>query len=99
MDEGQRARLRRLVIELTDGGPDMAGLPRHKTGLVERLRELGRDDEAMRIEYGAGFSLYAGEGGVVRIILRLRSGAAAAASSCLTRKTHRWGRKRPLPVA
>ena len=48
----------------------MAGMPRHKTGLVERLRELGRDDEAMRIEYGAGFSRYAGEGGVVWIILR-----------------------------
>ena len=68
MDEGQRARLRRLVTELTDGGVHMAGMPRHKTGLVERLRELGRDDEAMRIEYGAGFSLYAGEGGVVWII-------------------------------
>ena len=72
MDEGQRARLHRLVTELTEGGTDMAGLPRHKTGLVERLRELGRDDEALRIEYGAGFSLYAGEGGVVRIISGVR---------------------------
>ena len=68
MNEGQRAKLRRLVTELTDGGADMAGLPRHKTGLVERLRELGRDDEAMRIEYGAGFSLYASDDGMVWII-------------------------------
>lgn len=70
MNEPQRARLRRLVTELTDGGVHMAGMPRHKIGLVERLRELGRDDEAMRIEYGAGFSLYAGEDGVVWSILR-----------------------------
>ena len=68
MDEGQRARLRRLVAELTGGGQDLAGLPRHKTGLVDRLRELGRHEEAVRIENGAGFSLYAGEGGVVWII-------------------------------
>ena len=46
----------------------LTGLPRHKTGLVERLREQGRHEEADRIESGAGFSLYAGEGGVVWII-------------------------------
>ena len=68
MDEGQRARLRRLVTELTGGGEDLAGLPRHKTGLVDRLRELGRHEEAVRIENGAGFSLYAGDDGVVWII-------------------------------
>ena len=61
MDEDQRSTLRRLVAELT-------GLPRHKTGLVERLRELGRHDEAVRIENDAGFSLHAGEDGVVWII-------------------------------
>ena len=62
------ARLRRLVTELTGGGQDLAGLPRHKTGLVDRLRELGRHEEAVRIENGAGFSLYAGDDGVVWII-------------------------------
>ena len=67
-DEGQRARLRRLVAELTGGGHDLRGLPRHKTGLVDRLRELGRHDEAVRIENGAGFSRHAGEDGVVWII-------------------------------
>ena len=55
MDEGQRARLRRLVTELTDGGQDWAGLPRHKTGLVDRLREQGRHEEAVMIENGTGF--------------------------------------------
>ena len=64
-DEGQRARLRRLVAELTGGGQDLRGLPRHNTGLVDRLRELGRHDEAVRIENGAGFSLHAGEDAVV----------------------------------
>ena len=68
MDEGQRARLRRLVTELTGGGQDLAGLPRHKTGLVDRLCELGRLEEAGLIENGAGFSLYAGDDGVVWII-------------------------------
>ena len=46
----------------------MNGLPRHKTGLVETLREQGRREEAILIENGAGFSLYAGDDGVVRII-------------------------------
>ena len=73
MNEPGRARLRRLVTELTDGGANMAGLPKEKTSLVEKLRELGREDEAVRIEYGAGFSLYVGEGGVVWIISGGRS--------------------------
>ena len=68
MDEGQRSRLRRLVADMTDGGAHVAGLPRHKTGLVERLREEGRHEEADVIENGAGFSLYAGDDGVVWII-------------------------------
>ena len=68
MDEGQRARLREIVAGMTDGGRDMAGLPRHKTGLVDRLREEGRLSEADRVENGAGFSLYAGDDGVVWII-------------------------------
>ena len=65
MDEGQRARLRRLVADMTDDGAHVAGLPRHKTGLVERLREQGRHEEANLIENGAGSSLYAGDAGVV----------------------------------
>ena len=73
MNEPGRARLRRLVTELTDGGTDMAGLPKEKTSLVEKLRELGREDEAVQIEYSAGFSLYVGEGGVVWIISGGRS--------------------------
>ena len=71
MDEGQRARLRRVVADMTNGGADMARLPGHKTGLVERLRQQGRDEEADVIENGAGFSLYAsddGDDGVVWII-------------------------------
>ena len=68
MDEGQRAGLRKIVAGMTDGGRDMAGLPRHKTGLVDRLREEGRLGEADRIENGAGFSLYVGDNGVVWII-------------------------------
>ena len=67
MDEGQRARLRRPVSEMTDSGQDMVGLPRHMTGL-ERLREQGRHEEADLIENGAGFSLNAGDDGVVWII-------------------------------
>ena len=70
MKETERRRLRQLVRELTRGGRDLAGLPRSKTDLAGKLRELGRDGEARRIEYGAGFSFYAGEGedGVVWII-------------------------------
>ena len=68
MDEGQRARLRRLVADMTDGGAHMAGLPRYKPGLVERLREQGRHEEADKFENGAGFSLYAGDDRVVWII-------------------------------
>ena len=56
MDEGQRERLRRLVAELTGGGQDLAGLPGHKTGMVERLCELGRYDEAVRIENGGSLA-------------------------------------------
>ena len=68
MDEGQRARLREIVAGMMDGGRDMAGLPRHKTGLVDRLREEGRLSEADRIENGAGFSLGNDDDGVVWII-------------------------------
>ena len=46
----------------------MARLPRHKTGLVERLREEGRHKEAVLIENGAGFSLSASDNNVVWII-------------------------------
>ena len=53
---------------MTDGGAEMAQLPGHKSDLVERLREQGRNDEADRIENGSGFSLYAGDNGVVWII-------------------------------
>ena len=42
MGEGQRARLRKIVTEMTKGGEHMEGLPRHKTGFVDRLREHGR---------------------------------------------------------
>ena len=55
MDERQRARLRRIIADMTEGGADMARLPRHKTGLVDRLREQGRHEEAVMIENGAGF--------------------------------------------
>ena len=68
MDEGRRVDLRRTVSDMTKGGRDLAELPRHKTGLVDRLRELGRCDEAVRIEKGAGFSLSAGSDGAVWII-------------------------------
>lgn len=70
VDERQRARLRRLVAELTDGGRELAGMPGHRTGLVERLREQGRHEEAALIKNGTGFSPYAGDNGVVWIILR-----------------------------
>ena len=42
------------MLELTAGGRDLGRLPVHKKGLVARLRELGRDVEAERIERGAG---------------------------------------------
>jgi len=64
MREGDRARLRELVSELTGGGRDMSCLPRDKTGLAEELRRQGREAEARRIEMGAGFSLYLERGGV-----------------------------------
>ena len=35
MGEGQRARLRKIVTEMTKGGEHMEGLPRHKTGFVD----------------------------------------------------------------
>lgn len=75
MNEPGRARLRRLVTELTDGGAHLAGLPKEKTSLVEKLRDLGRESEALQIEYGAGFSLYADEAGIVWIISGGRSEA------------------------
>ena len=46
----------------------MTWLPRHKTGLVERLRVEGRYEEADQIENGAGFSLGVVDDGVVWII-------------------------------
>ena len=88
MDERQRARLRRLVAELTDGGRELAGMPGRRTGLVERLREHGRHEEAVLIKNGTGFSLYAGDNGVLWIILRpsTKSGSlrsAGAVNGCL----------------
>ena len=68
MGEGQRARLRKIVTEMTKGGEHMEGLPRHKTGFVDRLREHGRHQEAVLIENGAGFSLSGSADGVVWII-------------------------------
>ena len=68
MREADRVKLRKLVLELTDGGQDLDGLPLHKTGLVVRLWELGRNVEATAVEGGAGFSRGAGEGGQVWII-------------------------------
>ena len=66
--ETDRARLRKLVLDLTAEGCDIARLPASKTDLVRRLRELGRDVEASRVEYGAGFSLGVGATGDVWII-------------------------------
>ena len=68
MVEVERARLRQLVFEFTAGGRDPGSLPLHKQGMVARLRELGRDLEADRIDAGEGFSLVIAEGGQVEII-------------------------------
>lgn len=68
MNEAQRAQLRRIVADVTEGGKDMGSLPKHKTGLANRLREQGRHEEAVSIENGAGFSLSASDNGVVWII-------------------------------
>ena len=64
MKETDREWLRQLVLELTAGASDLSQLPAHKTGLVDTLRRLGREAEAQRIEYGAGFTLGADDGEV-----------------------------------
>ena len=68
MQEQDRARLRELLQELTNGLQDLASMPGSKLALVERLREQGRGALADRFEAGAGFSLVAGVGGRVEII-------------------------------
>ena len=68
MVEVERARLRQLVFEFTAGGRDLGSLPLHRLGIAARLRELGRELEADRIDAGTGFSLVIAEGGQVEII-------------------------------
>ena len=63
MQEEDRERVRELLPELTVRVQDLVGMLGSKLGLVSRHRDLGRGFEADRTPAGAGFGLFAGEGG------------------------------------